>query len=220
MTWPPETTLSYQSVANTIYSHLSNKRGVHAYRFWKIPPSTKRNPSSTFIDLITKVSDVIAKTNDEFFSRSFFAIKLYSSSKMDMYYPRHIYWFCIFAPPPRFLERWEYILTQPDLFRLRPSCLVCLRSRAQNLHFLAYITQGPSINDVTRFPWLFDPTLPHATNFLLPWAIRLSSISAPPPSWNMKNVIYGRPYTQQLLQQAAEQLQNAFLLYTKPAARE
>ena len=34
------------------------------------------------------------------------------------------------------------------------------------------------------------------------------------------NVIYGRPYTQQLLQQAAEQLQNAFLLYTKRAARE
>ena len=22
------------------YSHLSNKRGAHAYRFWKIPPST------------------------------------------------------------------------------------------------------------------------------------------------------------------------------------
>ena len=24
-----------------MYSHLSNKRGAHAYRFWKIPPSTK-----------------------------------------------------------------------------------------------------------------------------------------------------------------------------------
>ena len=32
------------------YSHLSNKRGAHSYRFWKIPPSTKKNPSSTFID--------------------------------------------------------------------------------------------------------------------------------------------------------------------------
>ena len=25
-----------------MYSHLSNKCGVHTYRFWKIPPSTKR----------------------------------------------------------------------------------------------------------------------------------------------------------------------------------
>ena len=24
------------------YSHLSNKRGAHAYRFWKIPPSSKQ----------------------------------------------------------------------------------------------------------------------------------------------------------------------------------
>ena len=32
------------------YSHLSNKRGAHAYCFWKIPPSTKKNPPSTFID--------------------------------------------------------------------------------------------------------------------------------------------------------------------------
>ena len=30
--------------------HLSNKRGVHAYRFWKIPPSTKKIPP--FIDLM------------------------------------------------------------------------------------------------------------------------------------------------------------------------
>ena len=34
------------------YSHLSNKRGAHAYRFWKIPPSTKKIPPSTFIDFI------------------------------------------------------------------------------------------------------------------------------------------------------------------------
>ena len=25
-------------ISTTIYSHLSNKRGVHAYQFWKIPP--------------------------------------------------------------------------------------------------------------------------------------------------------------------------------------
>jgi hypothetical protein len=25
-----------------MYSHLSNKRGAHAYRFWKIPPSSKQ----------------------------------------------------------------------------------------------------------------------------------------------------------------------------------
>ena len=49
-----------------IYSHLSNKRGVHAYLFWKIPPSTKKNPPSTFIDFISKVSDIIAQPNDDF----------------------------------------------------------------------------------------------------------------------------------------------------------
>ena len=26
------------------YSHLSNKRGAHAYQFWKIPPSSKKIP--------------------------------------------------------------------------------------------------------------------------------------------------------------------------------
>ena len=47
------------------YSHLSNKRGAHAYRFWKIPPSTKKKfplqvywfhkfiPTSTFIPAST-----------------------------------------------------------------------------------------------------------------------------------------------------------------------
>jgi hypothetical protein len=45
------------------HSHLSNKRGDHAYRFWKIPPSTKKNPPSTFIYFITKVSDIIAEPN-------------------------------------------------------------------------------------------------------------------------------------------------------------
>ena len=33
-----------------IYSHLSNKRGAHGYRFWEIPPSSKKNPPSAFID--------------------------------------------------------------------------------------------------------------------------------------------------------------------------
>ena len=40
------------------YSHLSNKRGAHAYRFWKIPPSTKKNPPQVF--------DIIAEPNDNF----------------------------------------------------------------------------------------------------------------------------------------------------------
>ena len=48
------------------YSPLSNKRGVHDYQFGKIPPSTKRNPPSTFIDFITKVSDIIAEPNEDF----------------------------------------------------------------------------------------------------------------------------------------------------------
>ena len=48
------------------YSHLSNKRGVHAYRLWKIPPSTKKESPSTFIDFITKVTDFIAEPNDNF----------------------------------------------------------------------------------------------------------------------------------------------------------
>ena len=48
------------------YSHLSNKRGAHAYQFWKIPPSSKKNPPSSFIDFITKVSDIIAEPDDNF----------------------------------------------------------------------------------------------------------------------------------------------------------
>ena len=31
-------------------------------------PSTKKNPPSTFIDFITKVSDIIAEPNDDFLS--------------------------------------------------------------------------------------------------------------------------------------------------------
>ena len=34
--------LSRRSTEQT-YSHLSNKRGAHTYRFWKIPPSTKKS---------------------------------------------------------------------------------------------------------------------------------------------------------------------------------
>ena len=49
------------------YSHLSNKRGVHTYQLWKIPLSTeRRNPPSTFIDFITKVSDIIAEPTEDF----------------------------------------------------------------------------------------------------------------------------------------------------------
>ena len=52
--------------SQTTYSHLSNKRGAHAYQFWKIPPSSKKNPPSSFIDFITKVSDIIAEPDDNF----------------------------------------------------------------------------------------------------------------------------------------------------------
>ena len=48
------------------YSHLSNKRGAHAYQFWEIPPSSKKNPPSSFIDFITKVSDINAEPDDNF----------------------------------------------------------------------------------------------------------------------------------------------------------
>ena len=39
---------------------------AHAYQFWKIPPSSKKNPPSSFIDFITKVSDIIAEPDDNF----------------------------------------------------------------------------------------------------------------------------------------------------------
>ena len=58
---------SNHSVYVTIrYSHLSNKRGAHAYQFWKIPPSSKKNSPSSFIDFITKVSDINAEPDDNF----------------------------------------------------------------------------------------------------------------------------------------------------------
>ena len=56
--------------------HLSNKRGVHAYQFWKIPHSTKWNPPSTFIDFITKVSNIIAEPNEDF-SHSHFELWIF-----------------------------------------------------------------------------------------------------------------------------------------------
>ena len=48
------------------YSHLSNKRGAHAYQFWKNSTLLKKNPPSSFIDFITKVSDIIAEPDDNF----------------------------------------------------------------------------------------------------------------------------------------------------------
>ena len=53
-------------VSGNTYSHLSNKRGAHAYQFWKIPSSSKKDPPSSFIDFITKVSDIIAEPDDNF----------------------------------------------------------------------------------------------------------------------------------------------------------
>ena len=46
------------------YSHLSNKRDVHTF-FEKFHPP-KKNPPSTFIDFITKVSDIVAEPNEDF----------------------------------------------------------------------------------------------------------------------------------------------------------
>ena len=37
----------------SMYSHLSNKRGAHAYQFWKIPPSSKKiSPPRLLISLL------------------------------------------------------------------------------------------------------------------------------------------------------------------------
>ena len=47
------------------YSHLSNNREVTLTDFEKFPPPQK-NPPSTFIDFITKVSDIIAEPNNDF----------------------------------------------------------------------------------------------------------------------------------------------------------
>ena len=51
-----------------VYSYLSNKRGIHAYRFWKIPPSKKKKkipPPRLLISLLL-YADIIAETNDDF----------------------------------------------------------------------------------------------------------------------------------------------------------
>ena len=57
--------------------------------FEKFHPPQKKIPPSTFIDFITKVSDIIAETNDDF-SYNHFELQNYSSSKNDAYYPLHI----------------------------------------------------------------------------------------------------------------------------------
>ena len=43
------------SLIKILYSHLSNKRGAHAYQFWKIPPSSFIN----FLDFSTLHSSFI-----------------------------------------------------------------------------------------------------------------------------------------------------------------
>ena len=90
---------------------LSNKRGVHAYRFWKIPPSTKRNPPSTFIDFITKVSDIIAEPNEDFSHGHFELQNFILAQKMMFITPST---FSDFATPLRSFER----LDTPPCYRI------------------------------------------------------------------------------------------------------
>ena len=54
----------------TGYSHLFNKREFTLTDFEKFHPPQK-NPCSTFIDFITKVSDIIPEPNDDFSHRHF-----------------------------------------------------------------------------------------------------------------------------------------------------
>ena len=65
--------MATEKMFNIYYSHLSNKRGVQAYQFWKIPPSTKKNSPFMVIDFINKVSAFIAEPNDDF-SYSYFEL--------------------------------------------------------------------------------------------------------------------------------------------------
>ena len=47
------------------YSHLSDKREVMLTNFGKFHPPQK-NPPSTFIDFITKLSNILTEQNDNF----------------------------------------------------------------------------------------------------------------------------------------------------------
>ena len=48
-----------------IYSHLSNKREVTLTDFEKFHPPQKNHPS-TFIDFITKLSNILTEPDDDF----------------------------------------------------------------------------------------------------------------------------------------------------------
>ena len=89
------TLLSY-FVLSSCYSHLSNKRDVMLTNFGKLHPAQNKNPTCTFIDLITKFS-IFLKNLMRFFSRSFWDINLYSSIKIDGKSPVD---FATFAPLP------------------------------------------------------------------------------------------------------------------------
>ena len=98
-----------------IYSHLSDKRGAHAYQFWKIPPSSKKKipPPRLLISLLKCL--ILLQNLMTTFLRIVLSYKTLFTTKIDVYYPLHIWWFSIFGTPPRLfqaprlLERWEYI---------------------------------------------------------------------------------------------------------------
>ena len=84
------------------YSHLSNKRGTHAYQFEKFHPPQNKNPPSTFIDFLdfsTPSTPHLLELCTSFFQ------KIPTSTFSDL---------ATFAPPsclfqsPSLLKRWEY----------------------------------------------------------------------------------------------------------------
>ena len=54
LTRPNVVEFNFEHSINTLgqYSHLSNKRGAHAYLFWKIPPSLKQKSTLLVFDFL------------------------------------------------------------------------------------------------------------------------------------------------------------------------
>ena len=66
----------------------------------KNSPLLKKNPPSSFIDFITKVSDIIAEPNDDFSHGHFEIENFILAQKLTFITPSTFSDFAFFAPPP------------------------------------------------------------------------------------------------------------------------
>ena len=156
------------------YSHLSNKRDVTLTNFGKFHPTQNKNPPCMFIAFITKLSiktfNILTELKWRFFSRSFWAIHLYSSVKIDGKSPVD---FATFATPTRIfqpqrlLERWEYFNCFLKIFLI--CMIVCHIDLLSTFSFSWIPAYNMEIRNMTNQAILLINEFLASTMDLRPW---------------------------------------------------